>query len=737
MIPKLYTLQSLIGSDFCISDDKTIKITDIVIPRIQRDYAQGRTGKAEERVRSRFLDALYAAIQNKKNITLDFIYGDVENGKLTLLDGQQRLTTLFLFYLYAAKKAHLKNNEYEFLTHFSYDTRFSSRDFCKVMVNNEIVFCSEKLSKVIKNQAWYPYDWKNDPTIQSMLVMFDAIDEKFQSIENLWKRLTENNLITFYFLPLEEMGLSDELYIKMNSRGKPLTEFEHFKAEFLDSIKEQSEELYKEFCKKIDIAWTDMLFPYRGKNQIIDDEFMRYFKFISHIICYKNDIRPIEYDEFKLSEKLYSKETVNSIDNLNYLKSAFDCWCKIDIKNFFDSYFYTDLYQKGKTKLYLRDDETTDLFCECCNKHSEFTNNGRNRMFSLNRMLLFYAVLLYQLNRDSVSEDNFRRRIRIVRNLTENSQYEIREFDQYGNNQMQRLINDIDEIMLKGNIITEDRGFNLLQKQEEKDKIEWLKNNPKYQEELFRLEDHNLLKGTTSIVSLDFPDNFSKFHMLFDNCDKDLISRALLCIGDYSQNLGWRTQFGVASKDSVWQDLFHPTKQRNENGRFKNTSKILNELLSKLPSDYSMIQNFLKKMISDFLSNTNTPKDWRYYFIKYKQMRYDTYGMYYWENKYAKPYEVIIMHTEKTLNGKNWNAFEYTLFKLYPEQFKLENFSYRGDRLSIKDTDVFIQILNDICAVTQDGTEILNIPIHGKNGIDLEDRIEKIYSEIADKYGLK
>lgn len=33
------------------------------------------------------------------------------------------------------------------------------------------------------------------------------------------------------------MGLTDELYIKMNSRGKPLTVFEHFKAELEREIR--------------------------------------------------------------------------------------------------------------------------------------------------------------------------------------------------------------------------------------------------------------------------------------------------------------------------------------------------------------------------------------------------------------------------------------------------------------------------------------------------------------------
>ena len=728
---KKYTLKNLIGSEFSSDDGNTIRILDIEIPRIQRDYAQGREGKFENRVRERFLDALGKAIKNHKDIALDFIYGDVEDGKLTLLDGQQRLTTLFLLHWYAAKKENITKTDYEFLSHFSYATRFSSRDFCKALVENEINLKAEELSEEIKNQAWYPFDWKNDPTVKSMLVMIDAINEKFKDIENIWQSLTEENRISFYFLPLKDMGLSDELYIKMNSRGKPLTDFEHFKAGFLEIIKEQDENLYEEFSRKIDIDWTDMIFPYRGKNQIIDDKYMRYFKYISHILYYQNNIRPVEYDEFKLAKRLYSKENPDALANLNFLKSAFDCWCGLDIGNFFDSIFYTDSYETGKTRLYLKDRESTNLFLDCCNYHAEFSNNGRNRLFSLNSMLLFYAVVIYRQNLQSISEDNFRRRIRIVRNLTENSQYEIREYDQYGNNQMQRLLSDVNEIIKNGNIPVEERGFNLLQKQEEKSKLEWLSQNTKYKDKLFRLEDHDLLKGTISIISLNNPDNFTKFIILFTQCDKDLINQALLTIGDYSQNLGWRTQFGVKSKDSVWADLFHPTKQRNESNRFQNTSAILMQLLSKIPNDCENASEILKKLISDYLNSENPVFDWRYYFIKYDSIRHDSYGMYYWKDKTKKQYEIIMMHTEKSLGGRNWNIFSYALAKLYPSNFELENFAYQGSKLKLKGENIFIDIFNDKFVINETGRNPVTISIQqNENGFDLDDRVLTIYHEI-------
>ena len=57
--------------------DTSVQLNKIVIPLIQRDYAQGRIDKDINRVRSRFLQALYRAVTGEP-ITLDFVYGDID-----------------------------------------------------------------------------------------------------------------------------------------------------------------------------------------------------------------------------------------------------------------------------------------------------------------------------------------------------------------------------------------------------------------------------------------------------------------------------------------------------------------------------------------------------------------------------------------------------------------------------------------------------------------------------------
>ena len=83
------------------------KYDKIEVPIIQRDYAQGRDTFEAKRIRKKFInEVLVNALVNNSNIELDFVYGSIieeKNGddkrKIFIpLDGQQRLTTLFLLH---------------------------------------------------------------------------------------------------------------------------------------------------------------------------------------------------------------------------------------------------------------------------------------------------------------------------------------------------------------------------------------------------------------------------------------------------------------------------------------------------------------------------------------------------------------------------------------------------------------------------------------------------------------
>lgn len=59
----------------------------VVIPILQRDYAQGRVGY--ENLREKFLSAIVAALDGDKQLKMDFVYGSSDQeGRFNPLDGQ-------------------------------------------------------------------------------------------------------------------------------------------------------------------------------------------------------------------------------------------------------------------------------------------------------------------------------------------------------------------------------------------------------------------------------------------------------------------------------------------------------------------------------------------------------------------------------------------------------------------------------------------------------------------------
>ena len=176
----------------------------IEIPIIQRDYAQGRRGKEE--LRKGFLANLKAALDGKQpTLKLDFVYGALKKEQLNPLDGQQRLTTLWLLHWYIALRANVLGECCETLRRFTYETRISSRDFCEQLCNadNFREFAGDDVVGYITRQTWFYSAWKQDPTIQSMLRMLcgtdtetpeDGIEKVFHSDFKIYWNLLLNRL---------------------------------------------------------------------------------------------------------------------------------------------------------------------------------------------------------------------------------------------------------------------------------------------------------------------------------------------------------------------------------------------------------------------------------------------------------------------------------------------------------------------------------------------------------------
>lgn len=266
--------------------------SQIRIPQIQRDYAQGREHREVKEIRNHFVRSLMHVVTGKRaEAQLDFVYGTDRDNAFEPLDGQQRLTTLFL--LHWVLGVNLKTGKDEPI--LTYETRSTSEAFCKELVRHSAKqFVDEAYAKtekskekgqkivytpkeIIKDRDWFQWGWRFDPTINSMLVMIDAICEQMDWTLDLAECRERLRNITFNHLDLGKMGMSDELFIKMNARGKLLSDFDKLKSTLEEEIQIQQKEtsngkalantgIERSWREHMDGKWIDLFWQkYAGK----------------------------------------------------------------------------------------------------------------------------------------------------------------------------------------------------------------------------------------------------------------------------------------------------------------------------------------------------------------------------------------------------------------------------------------------------------------------------------------
>ncbi len=310
----------------------------IEIPIIQRNYVQGN----DKTIRCHFVDYLVKALTQQSPVELDFVYGaERQDTRLTdncapqvgrvliPLDGQQRLTTLWLLHGYLLALEQVNNNpeqlspeereaQCQLLARFVYETRQSAKDFCGYWLQEVTQRACPELvetpSKYLRNCAWFDPEWEKEGTVTAMLGMLDEVASKRAELQAVpYGRLSE--CIRFYYLHIKKFGLSNELYIRMNARGEQLTSFEHFKSSFYKVI--QHHPNLSSIKEKMEYDWVDALWQYRPKDtHVTDHPFMKCLSFVTEVLHIKG----------------YDKGTEDNIESVyqypnavTYLKQTLDC----------------------------------------------------------------------------------------------------------------------------------------------------------------------------------------------------------------------------------------------------------------------------------------------------------------------------------------------------------------------------------------------------------------------------
>lgn len=625
----------------------------IVIPIIQRDYAQGREDEISESIRKSFIDTIDESLGNNKKLELDFIFGSTKLNKeknikeLSLLDGQQRLTTLFLLHWYFAKKeGKLDKQTKEILKKFSYSNRTSSEDFCKELIEKGIEIPSgtpkegkQIIKKIIKEQIWYYSEWDNEPTIKSMINMLDTIHLKLYN-KNYFEKLKKN--ISFYFQEMEEFGLTDELYIKMNSRGKQLTDFENFKAEIIKILRNKSEkgnnkaaDLLKRFEKNIETKWVEFIWDYKEFIEEKDDEklinidspFIRYIFVISELI-YDLRIRengnedivfPKYVDNLPVIDFTVIKKIYSDIENIRMLADILDLWRDKQKTDEDFSKIFSSCYKKGKVTLFRNknDEKYSNLIDKCM--HDELEINERLILFS-------YILRKLQYKDEDKELENY---MRVIRNLIE----ERRSFvtsavthmsDVRSNRNYTPYLRFIDKNLVKSDNIYESI-LNIDEKEEIKNgprgaAIELEKRKAKimkqHKELLNSLEDKAIIKGML-FNFIDFieqkPDKIKRFIEMFETTNLyNLIYRAFLSINDYGIDIRRDKYFYGNSKENMYDIITYKDS--------KNIKSIIDILFKKYSSkNYDKYEDFLQEIINENIKKLEK-SNWRYAIVRSEEL---------------------------------------------------------------------------------------------------------------------
>lgn len=456
-------------------------------------------------------------------------------------------------------------------------------------------------SSIIRDQSWWLNKWNADPTIDGMLRMLDTIDSIFfksweEAANNLFS--ADHNTILFQFLKLENFYDPDDLFIKMNARGLPLTEFEIFKGKWMEQI----ETLYepaeiKSLKSLIDVSWTDFLWPLRTQRKElknIDPFFQNLLKLIIGNSTASLLSNKVDFDilfeankkELSFSYGKYTEEYNVVFDRvmLDRIKEELEAMCSPN------SVFTKFRTSETKHEKWIDLEKEWQFFVIQDRDNNNPNYKGRVTLYALSR----FSTLMPSTNDCEVNQWS-----RLIRNLIENTRFD-------SSNDAVREIKDIDTMLLEltayykennGSSCVNDwvaqnttftpKGFTNSQWEEEKIKAE-LRKDSSWNDEITKAEKHQYLNGKIGLILwcsgeitglIPFSKNtlnrdLNKFKSYSEKClklfneagqkdsevtSKFLLVRAMLSKGDYMPNLSAdRKNFynDPGHRDYSWKALF-------------------------------------------------------------------------------------------------------------------------------------------------------------------------------------
>lgn len=398
-------------------------VEQIVIPEIQRDYVWGKT-QVEGLLSSIYenfeafkkgvglnqvpqvgleiqkaFEQFYTKQKFACNIGFIYAYNDPEySGKYFLIDGQQRLTTIYLILLVLASEKHefrdafLKLFTHSGLPIIDYRVREASHHFMKEVVDN---YNDNGIE--IQNQSWFYSSYKNDKTISSIISNIETIKgflyDKNLIIDDFIDYI--QNYIEFWYFDTNISEQGEELYIYMNARGEQMQKNENLKADLLGKLTPPPDssisisDLKNDWGKKWE-DWQQFFWENRNGNPNADIGFNEFISCITGLESYRNS------DTWEDAEKDISK--LITLEKVEKYINAF--MQLVDKRNEFEKqYSYSAWIQKCFNDIWqIFNKNETDWLVNYKNP---------NKATERNRMVFIWSWLYYitRLNEEGIESD--------------------------------------------------------------------------------------------------------------------------------------------------------------------------------------------------------------------------------------------------------------------------------------------------------------------------------------------
>lgn len=444
-----YTFIEIYRKDLDLNKDTKVKVSQIIIPKIQRPYAQGRQDGICTYVRNTLLNELFANFKTDEIFDFNFIYGIVRPSNdeyvMELLDGQQRMTTLFLLYWYIANCELTEENEEDktirdALGRFVYETRSTSTVFCHKLASYRVDLSGQTPSKVIRQAKWYFKSFDRDSTITAMLTMLDAIHERYINQDDNTLHTKMSN-IQFYVKSLGFFNLSEELYIKMNARGLQLSSFENFKADLTNYISEvdyppfkklvplyrkdseETVEFHFNFSVKLDSKWIDMFWRKGFEN--FDASYMSFFsRFFAckYIVSTKEIVTDRDMRQDLILREIYTDAEKRTETNEYLGFKEFESILTnhpeyvLTLNKMLDTFYQYD-FKDSKKVIY---EMMVPAWEKLSLEGDDFYSNINSKMTHI-KLITFGAVIEFIEAFESFDTEVFKQWMRIVWNVVENT----------------------------------------------------------------------------------------------------------------------------------------------------------------------------------------------------------------------------------------------------------------------------------------------------------------------------